>query len=136
MPDRFPKKTRSFIMSRIRSTNTGIEKLVFRKLKASGIRFKKHYKKITGTPDVASPKKKIAIFIDGDFWHGFGYPSWKGRLHSAFWRSKIERNRARDRRTFAKLRREGWKVARVWEHELLEDPDRAIGKIRGFITSQ
>ena len=105
-------------MSRIRSKNTGIETLVFRELRARGIYFQKHYGRVVGTPDVAIPKRKVAVFVDGDFWHGFRYPAWKRKLSSKFWRNKIERNRRRDRRNFAKLRRDGWRVMRVWEHQL------------------
>jgi len=120
-------------MSRIRSSNTGIEKFIFKGLQSRGIYFQKHYKGILGTPDVAIPKKKIAVFIDGDFWHGFRYPAWKKRLHSKFWVTKIERNRARDRRTFAKLRRDGWKVMRLWEHQILKSPQKTLTGLALFV---
>ena len=121
-------------MSRIRSKNTGIEMLVFRELRRRGIRFQKHYGRVVGTPDVAVPKKKIAVFVDGDFWHGFRFPSWKKKLSSKFWIAKIERNRRRDRRNFAKLRRDGWRVMRVWEHQLKkENQAESLGRIANFI---
>lgn len=120
-------------MSRVRGKNTGIEMLVFRELRKRGISFRKHYKKVSGSPDVAFPKRKIAVFVDGDFWHGYRYPAWKGKIKRKFWRDKIERNRARDRRTFAKLRREGWRVLRVWEHELERDETEALGRVVAFV---
>jgi DNA mismatch endonuclease (patch repair protein) len=134
MPDKFSKEVRSAIMSRIRSKNTGIEMLVFRELRRRGIRFQKHYRRVVGTPDVAVPKRKIAVFVDGDFWHGFRYPAWKRKLSSKFWTAKIERNRRRDRRNFAKLRREGWRVMRVWEHQLKKkNQAEAFDRIADFI---
>ena len=130
MPDKFSKETRSFIMSRIGSKNTGIEKIVFAHLKENSIKFKKHYKKIAGTPDVAIPDKKIAIFIDGDFWHGYRYFSWKNRLGSDFWKNKIEKNIARDQRNFRKLRTQNWKVKRIWGHQLVKiRRDETLNKI-------
>ena len=132
MADIFTKKKRSEVMARIRAKNTTPEKTVFRALRAGGIYFRTHYKRAVGTPDIAIPKKKIAIFIDGDFWHGYRYPTWKHKM-KPFWCAKIERNRARDKRTFAKLRREGWKVLRVWEHELAKK--RVVRTIERLIAS-
>ena len=123
-------------MSKIRSEGTSIEKIVFRELRKKGIYFQRHYKRVMGTPDVALPSKKIAIFIDGDFWHGFRYPLWKKRLTSEFWTKKIERNRARDKKTFAYLRRNGWKVKRVWEHQLQNNFDEAINDIIGVLAGK
>ena len=136
MADRFSREVRSAIMSRIRSKNTGIEVLVFRELRARGIYFQKHYRFAAGTPDVAVPKKKIAVFIDGDFWHGYRYPAWKRKLSSEFWRAKIERNRQRDIRNFRTLRRQGWHVLRVWEHQLKKNNrTKFIEKIAEFIRA-
>ena len=106
-----------------------LELAVFRALSAAGIRFRRHYRTVYGTPDIASPKKRIAVFIDGDFWHGYRYPAWKHKLRLKFWRDKIERNRARDRRNFAGLRRHGWKVLRIWEHDIKKDPKRAALRV-------
>lgn len=105
-------------MSRIRPKGTKPELIVFRYLRAQKIHFQKHYRRVPGSPDVAVPSRKIAIFIDGDFWHGWQFPRWKHKLPAKYWQAKIEANIARDKRTFAKLRRQGWKVIRVWEHQL------------------
>jgi DNA mismatch endonuclease (patch repair protein) len=129
MPDRVSKEVRSKIMSRIRSKNTKIELLVFRALRRQNIYFQKHYKRAPGCPDLAWPARKLAVFIDGGFWHGYRYPQWRHKLPSQFWRDKIERNRARDRRNFAALRRRGWLVLRIWEHQLHEDPTACIERI-------
>jgi len=116
--DVFNKQKRSEIMSHIRSKNTKAEVLVFRYLNRRGIYFQKHYKKAAGSPDIALPRKKIAVFIDGDFWHGYRFDSFKDRLPKKYWLEKIESNIKRDMRNRRFLRKDGWKVLRVWEHEL------------------
>lgn len=122
-------------MAAIKSRDTGIEQTVFRALRRAGIGFQRHYRRVPGSPDVARPARRLAVFIDGDFWHGYRYPAWRHKLPSAFWREKIERNRVRDRRNFAKLRRQGWRVLRVWEHELQRHPDQALEGIVAFLTA-
>ena len=122
-------------MASIKQKNTGIEKTVFNGLRKEGLSFQRNYKKVLGSPDVALPRQKVAIFIDGAFWHGYRYPSWSKRLSSKFWKTKIERNRKRDRNTFAKLRGDGWRVMRVWEHELEADSEKAIKKIVSLVKS-
>lgn len=134
MADIFSKEKRNEVMSKIRSKNTSIETLVFRELRKRGIYFQKHYKGALGTPDIALPRKKVAIFIDGDFWHGYRYPAWKGRL-GTFWHNKIERNRRRDKKYHAILRRKGWHVVRIWEHQLKASTrDRTIQKLIGLLS--
>lgn len=136
MADKFNKVTRSRIMAAIKSVNTSPELMLFRELKKRQINFQRHYKKVVGSPDVAIPSKKIAIFVDGDFWHGFRYPSWKGRLKSSFWRKKIERNRRRDRLHYHKMINMGWRVKRVWEHQLKNDFKGTINKVIFFLDQQ
>lgn len=133
MADIFTKEKRSEVMSRIKSKNTGLERVVFRFLRGRGIHFQKHYRRAPGSPDVAVPSRKIAVFIDGDFWHGYRYPTWRHKMKPGFWREKIERNRARDKRNFAKLRRRGWRVLRVWEHDLMRDPHSTLIGVLRFI---
>lgn len=129
MADIFTKDKRSEVMSKIRGKNTKIELLVFRELSKRGIYFQKHYNRVPGSPDIALPRKKIAIFIDGDFWHGYNYTKNKKRLPKAYWRAKIEANMARDIKNRRKLRGMGWRVLRVWEHSLAKNKDDAIEKI-------
>jgi DNA mismatch endonuclease (patch repair protein) len=136
MADRVSKEVRSRIMSRIKGQNTKPELLVFGELRRRRIYFRKHYKSAPGRPDVAVPGFKIAVFIDGDFWHGWRFPQWEHKLPSAYWREKITKNRARDRRNFARLRRQGWAVLRVWEHQLRRDPETTIAGIANFIRER
>jgi len=133
MADIFTKEKRSEIMSRIRSKNTKVEILVFRELRRRGIYFQKHYKRATGSPDIALPRKKKAVFIDGDFWHGYQFYKIKDRLPKKYWLPKIEGNIIRDRKNRASLRRKDWQVLRIWEHEIKKDLDKAMGKIEKFL---
>ena len=120
-------------MSRIRSENTKVERLVFRELRKRGIYFQRHYKKAKGKPDIALPKKKKAVFIDGDFWHGRNFLKQKKRLPKKYWLAKIERNVKRDKANRVKLKKEGWKVLRIWEHEVQKNFDKTINKIINFL---
>ena len=133
MTDVFTKEKRSEIMSKIRSKNTKAEILVFRELRRRGIYFQKHYNRALGKPDIALPRKKIAIFIDGDFWHGYRFSKMKDRLPKKYWQQKIENNIKRDRRNQAKLKRDGWKVLRVWEHEVIKKFNKTLDKIEFFM---
>lgn len=131
--DVFSKTKRSDIMSRISSKNTKQELRIFRELRKRDIYFQKHYSRVLGCPDIALPRKKIAIFIDGDFWHGYGFKKFKNRLPKKYWRKKIESNIARDRKNRSKLKRVGWKVLRVWGHEIEDDLLATVGRIELFM---
>lgn len=137
MTDIFTKEKRSEVMSKIRGKNTKLEldfmKALSREVWPLGYRYRKHYKKVPGRPDVAFPKYRLAVFVDGDFWHGYDFPARRKKLNGSYWPAKIEANIARDSRNDRDLRKLGWKVLRFWEHEVKKKPDRAIGKIRKFL---
>lgn len=123
-------------MSHIRSKNTGIEQLVCRYLRSKNIYFQKHYKRAPGNPDIALPRKKKAVFIDGDFWHGWKFAEKKKRLpNDGYWIQKIEKNIRRDKKNRARLRKDGWKVLRIWEHQLKKDPETSLKRITEFLES-
>lgn len=128
MADRLTKRQRSVLMSHIRGKDTSIELLLRSALYEGGLRFRKNVRGLPGTPDVVFRKAKLVVFVDGDFWHGYRFPQWKKKLPK-FWREKICRNRARDRRCHARLRSAGWKVIRVWEHQIRQDLNAAVRKI-------
>ncbi len=121
-------------MSKIRSKNTKAELIVFRELRKRKIHFQKHYKKVVGSPDIAIPRKKIAIFIDGDFWHGRNFQRDKNRLPKKYWREKIETNIVRDRKNRAKLKRHGWKILRVWERDITGASQKNMDRVVNFIN--
>lgn len=111
-----PEK-RSVLMSRIKGKDTGPERFVEKYLRKKKIKFKKHLASLPGKPDFVLLDQKIAIFIDGDFWHGWRFSTWKHKLKN-WWRNKILDTQKRDIRNFRKLRRKGWIVYRIWEHQL------------------
>ena len=133
--DKFSKEKRSEIMSKIRSSNTKVEMLVFNELKKRGIYFQKHYKKAAGTPDIALPRKKKAVFIDGDFWHGNNFETLKNKITGEYWLNKIENNIERDIRVNAILEANGWSTLRVWESEINKNTDHSIESIVYFLRS-
>jgi DNA mismatch endonuclease Vsr len=95
----------------------------------SGLRgYRKHWK-VQGRPDFAWPGRKIAVFVDGCFWHGCTKCKYLPRTNTAFWQNKIETNQARDKRVRRSLRTQGWTVLKFWEHEVKWTPDRVISKI-------
>jgi DNA mismatch endonuclease (patch repair protein) len=128
MVDMFSPEKRSKIMSSIKGKDTKIEVLLRRELWHSGIRGYRIRTKLPGTPDIVFTKYKIAIFCDGDFWHGYKFDEWEGRL-SPKWHSKIKRNIERDRENDKKLIRSGWDVLHFWEWEILDDVEKCKQKI-------
>ena len=121
-------------MARVRTKDTDLEQLVRSELHQRGFRFRKHLKSLPGCPDLVLTRQKIAVFIDGDFWHGYRLPKWEDRLQP-FWRAKIRRNRDRDRTNFQKLRRRGWRVVRLWQHQIKVDLDASIRRITSLLES-
>jgi len=123
--DKFSKKKRSEIMSKIRSNNTKFERKFIAVLKKlTKKKFQTNVASIKGKPDIVFKKDKICVFLDSDFWHGWQYPRWKHLLKNDFWHKKIENNRKRDRKTTAYLRKNGWHVIRIWGHELLQNKEK------------
>ena len=128
MVDNLTPAQRSFTMSRIRSRDTRPELAIQRVVHRSGLRYRKHVNSLPGRPDLAFTKLKIAVFIDGDFWHGWRFQLWKSKL-SPYWVAKIEGNRRRDAKNFLLLREAGWRVIRIWEHEVKADPEACLARI-------
>jgi DNA mismatch endonuclease (patch repair protein) len=115
-------------MSRIKGKDTRPEMKVRSALHKKGLRFRKHVKDLPGKPDIVFRKAKVAVFIDGDFWHGYRFPAWEDKV-SDFWRKKITGNRKRDARNHRKLRSKGWKVIRIWQHEVERDFETCLDRI-------
>jgi DNA mismatch endonuclease (patch repair protein) len=113
-------------MSRIRSENTKPELALRRALWAKGFRFRIHY--CHDKIDIAFPRKKVAVFVDGCFWHGCPIHLRLPKSHEAYWHPKLKRNIERDQETTKRLKSDGWKILRFWEHEL-EDIDKVVAKI-------
>jgi DNA mismatch endonuclease (patch repair protein) len=115
-------------MSRIRSRDTVIEMEIRRGLHQRGHRYRTHAKWLPGSPDVVFTRWRLAVFIDGDFWHGYRFVEWKAKLAKK-WRDKIARNRERDRIRREELRSQGWIVVQIWEHEVKEDAEACVRRV-------
>jgi DNA mismatch endonuclease, patch repair protein len=124
------KEKRSHIMSMIGSKNTKIELKLRSELWREGLRFKIHYD-LPGKPDIVFLTKRLAIFVDGDFWHGYDFKNLKPKLKNDFWLNKITKNMQRDEAVTSTLTENGWKVLRFWEHDINNNLDNCVNKIRG-----
>ncbi len=115
--DNLTKEKRSKVMAAIHSKDTVPEVTLRKALWQRGLRFRIQYGK--NKIDIAFPKKKVAIFVDGCFWHGCPLHSHKIGTNEAYWQPKLEKNKTRDKSKTDELEAEGWVVLRFWEHELI-----------------
>lgn len=135
--DVLTKEQRRENMQKIRSKDTKIELVLRRVLRAKGIYYRKNYDKLPGTPDIVLTKYKIAIFCDGEFFHGKDWEVLRPRLeksnNSEFWISKISRNRERDDEVNKRLLYLGWTVIRFWGDDIKKDPEECVKVIEETI---
>ena len=124
--DRITPEQRSRNMQAIRCKDTSIELMLRKELWSRGIRYRKNCSKVTGHPDIAFIGKKVAVFCDSEFWHGYDWDNAKERIGTRrdYWIPKIERNMQRDREVTEALESEGWTVIRFWGNEIKKDPVR------------
>jgi DNA mismatch endonuclease (patch repair protein) len=113
--DPLDRRARSERMGRIGSKDTRPEMLLRRSLWALGVRYRLHPDGVPGRPDLVVPGARLAVFVDGCFWHGCPRHYTLPRNNRAFWLAKVERNRARRDAVLRELRREGWRVVQAWE---------------------
>jgi DNA mismatch endonuclease (patch repair protein) len=128
----YSTKKSSALMSKIRSRNTKAEVKLRKALWQAGFRYRLHHKEIVGKPDVVFVKYRIAVFVDGDFWHGYNWEEKKKKILSnkAYWIPKIESNIERDKQVNNFLTGKGWRVIRFWEHEIQKNIDECLAKIK------
>ncbi len=126
--DNLTKSQRRKNMQHIRSAGTKAELFVARELRRRGIYFARNVKSIIGKPDFVFRKKKIAVFIDSDFWHRHPSRFIMPKSSRKYWKAKIERNMQRDREVNAELKKLGWKVIRLWEYDIKRRPTRSLEK--------
>lgn len=130
-------KSSSPAASRAKSANpasrTKCELLLAKEFRKLGLRFLTNVIALPGKPDIVFTKARLAVFVDGDFWHGRNWTARKAKLRKGsnadYWIKKIEGNIARDRRNRAALRRTGWRVIRIWETAVHRDTAASIKKI-------
>ena len=125
MPDNLTREQRSYCMSRVKGKDTGLETRVRSELHKKGLRFRKHLKELPGRPDIVFTKARMAVFLDGDFWHGYGFSAWQDTI-SPFWKAKIAKTIERDRKYDQQLHDRGWTVLRLWQHEVELDFEACI----------
>lgn len=133
--DNLTCEQRERCMSTVRNRDTDIERAVRSELHKRGYRFRKHVRALPGTPDIVFVRDRVAVFVDGDFWHGYRFPQWRDTL-SEFWQQKIALNRRRDRKNFARLRGMGWKVIRLWKHDIRGNLEGCIGRIEAALSHE
>lgn len=123
-------------MSRIRAKNTKPEIELRRALWSSGVRgYRLHWKKVPGRPDICFPGKKVAVFVNGCYWHRC--PKCQKALpksNSVFWKDKFEKNIARDKRKLEALKEMNWQVLTVWECELKTDLETCVSSVTALLT--
>jgi len=129
-----PSSTNSSrVKSRNQAVGTGAELVLRAALKRLGLRYRVNVSELPGRPDVVFPDSRVAVFCDGDFWHGRRWRTRRVKLmggsNSRYWVAKIAYNILRDKRQTNALRRAGWRVIRVWETDVLRDPRRCAEKI-------
>ena len=128
---------RSILMSKIRSRNTKPELLLRKELWKLGYRYRIHTTKLPGNPDITFKGKKLAIFVDGAFWHGHNWEEKKFKINSniEYWTKKIERNIERDNQNQLKLMQLGFTVLRFWDFEVKKNLSDCIKQIENHLTS-
>jgi DNA mismatch endonuclease (patch repair protein) len=138
MADVFSKAKRSEVMSRIRPHgNKGTELALIALFREYGLTGWRRRQPLFGKPDFVFRKNKVALFVDGCFWHGCPQHGTQPKTNAAFWSKKIGGNRARDRVVNSTLRASGWKVVRVWEHELRKkNAARLAARLRRLVPQR
>ena len=121
-------------MARVRSKNTSPELRLRRALWSRGLRYSLH-QKLPGTPDISFGACKLAIFVDGCFWHGCPVHYTKPATNPEFWSNKVLKNAARDARARAALEELGWTVMRIWEHEIDDDLSAAVKRVAASVAA-
>jgi len=124
-------------MSAIRSKgNRTTEKAVRYRLVRAGISgWTLHSPDLAGKPDFVFREQRLAVFVDGCYWHGCPRCYRPPESNAGYWSEKYKRNKRRDRRVSAMLRRNGWTVLRIWEHEVKREPERVVKKIRNILLN-
>ena len=115
-------------MARIKGRDTGPEQAMAQGFAIEGLEWEGHARDLPGRPDFVFRSERVAVFVDGDFWHGWRFPQWRDKL-SEKWEAKIDGNRRRDVRNHRRLRQKGWKVVRIWEHQVDRDVCACVSKV-------
>lgn len=132
MSDHLNAEERRALMRKVRTRDTAPELMLRRAMWAAGLRgWRAHPTGVLGRPDIAWMGRRLAVFVDGAFWHG--HPDHYHGQSGEFWDRKIARNRERDREVNDGLERMGWEVVRVWDFEVERDAPGAVGRVRNAL---
>lgn len=136
--DRHTPEQRRKNMQAIKNKDSKIELLLRKELWNRGLRYRKNVNKIFGKPDIVFTGKKIAVFCDSEFWHGYNWEERKNdfKSHQEFWISKIERNMERDREVTQRLEAEGWTVLRFWGKDIKKNVVQCADEITTVILKK
>jgi DNA mismatch endonuclease (patch repair protein) len=127
--------SRSEQMARIRSADTSIELAVRQRLWARGLRYRVRAR-LPGRPDIVFSRARLAVFIDGCFWHGCDSHYRAPRTNPSYWAEKVRRNTQRDRHNDELLSMEGWRPLHVWEHEIRQNPEAVVESVVAAVESR
>lgn len=135
--DNLTKQQRSYCMSRIRAKDTKIELILRSELHKRGLRFRVNYDKLNGKPDIVFVSKRVAVFIDGEFWHGYDWEKRKKQIKSnrKYWIKKIEGNMERDKKNTKMLRKQGYRVKRIWGQMLKKNLEKYADQIEKMVRN-
>ncbi len=123
-------------MSRIKGRDTGPEKKMAEAFATKGLSWEEHARDLPGKPDFVFRHEKMAVFVDGDFWHGWQFHQCRDKLTEK-WQAKIEATRLREAKNHRRLRRLGWKVVRLWEHQISQNQKKCLNRVLdalGFVN--
>lgn len=132
MVDNLSEENRRKTMQSVRSKHTKFEERITKALWKKGLRFRKNVKDLFGAPDMAIKKYKAVVFLDSCFWHGCELHSKIPDTNQEYWQRKILRNKKRDLEVNEHYRKKGWRILRVWEHEVKENPNLVLAGIIRF----
>lgn len=129
---------RSKLMRKVKGADNKAELKLRKALWGMGFRYRKQVKRLPGKPDIVFFKHRLAIFIDGEFWHGYNWAEKREKIKSNrdFWIPKIERNIQRDKETNARLKAGGWEVLRFWEKDVEKSLESCLGRIVAFLETK
>ena len=136
--DKHTPEQRRKNMRAIKNKNSQIELLLRKELWSRGLHYRKNVNQIYGKPDIAFIGKKIAVFCDSEFWHGYNWEERKKdfKSHQEFWIPKIERNMRRDKEVTERLQSEGWIVLRFWGNDIKKNVSRCVDIIEGHVNGK
>lgn len=125
-------------MSKVRLKNGKAETILAKHLWHEGYRYRRNYKKLPGSPDIALTAYRVAVFVDGEFWHGENWEERKAKLkhNREYWIEKIEENMARDKRVDAQLQEMGWVTIHFWEKQVLRHTDECLKAILELLEKE